>query len=134
MANVPNQPDLSSGGMASETIEYPTGKTHPNPAPHATLEITKTRYVSIHKSFNQAVRKLNLTVNGTKFRFHDLRHVFCTWLLKQGVTIDVIRELVGHRNRSTTDRYATLNRMDLYKYLSYLPEIKDSVPMSAKAS
>ena len=95
---------------------------------------TQTRYVSIHKCFNKVVRKLNLTVNGTKLRFHDLRHVFCTWLLKQGVTIDVIRELVGHRNRSTTDRYATLNRVELCKYLSYLPEIKNSSQISTEAS
>ena len=95
---------------------------------------TQTRNVSIHKSFNKAIRKLNLTVSGTKLRFHDLRHVFCTWLLKQGVTIDVIRELVGHRNRATTDRYATLNRLELSKYLSFLPEIKSSNRINAKIS
>ena len=53
--------------------------------------VTKTRYVSIHKSFNKAVRKLNLTVNNTKLRFRNLRHVFCTWLLRKGVSIDAIR-------------------------------------------
>jgi hypothetical protein len=37
IANVPNQPDLSSGGIASDIIEYPTGKTHPNPAPLSIL-------------------------------------------------------------------------------------------------
>lgn len=95
---------------------------------------TQTRYVSIHKCFNVVVRRLNLTVNGTKLRFHDLRHVFCTWLLKQGVSIDVIRELAGHRNRATTDRYATLNRLKLSKYLSYLPEIKSSNRLDAEAS
>ena len=43
IAKVPNQPDLSSGGIASEIIEYPTGNTHPNPAPLAILEITNIR-------------------------------------------------------------------------------------------
>ena len=56
------------------------------------------------------------------------------WLLKQGVTIDVIRELVGHRNRAITDRYATLNRLELSKYLSFLPEIKSSNQVNAEAS
>ena len=85
---------------------------------------TGTRYVSIHKQFDRVVRLLGLTVNGTKLRFHDLRHVFCTWLLENGVSIDAIRELAGHRQRSTTDRYATLNRMKVGKYLSALPEIE----------
>lgn len=41
---------------------------------------TGTRYGSVHKAFDRAVRKLGLQVNGTKMRFHDLRHVFATWL------------------------------------------------------
>jgi hypothetical protein len=43
IARVPNQPDLSSAGIASEIIEYPTGRTHPNPAPLKTLEITSNK-------------------------------------------------------------------------------------------
>ena len=39
---------------------------------------TKTRYVSIQKPFSKAVRKQGLTVNNTKLRFHDLRHLFAT--------------------------------------------------------
>ena len=85
---------------------------------------TGTRYTSIHKTFNKAVRKLGLKVNGTKLRFHDLKHVFCTWLLKEGVSIDFIRELAGHLDRRTTDRYATLNRLEVSRYLSLLPRIK----------
>lgn len=84
---------------------------------------TDTRYHSIHKSFDRAVRKLNLTVNGTKLRFHDLRHVFATWLLRAGVSLDVLRELLGHKERSTTDRYATYNRLDAGQYLNAMPRI-----------
>ncbi len=86
---------------------------------------TGTRYISTHKTFDRAVRKLGLTVNGTKLRFHDLRRVFCTWLLREGVSLDIIRELAGHLDRRTTDQYATLNRMDVRKYLSLLPKIKE---------
>ncbi len=84
---------------------------------------TGTRYVSIHKTFNRAVSKLGLTVNGTKLQFHDLRRIFCTWLLREGVSLDVIRELAGHLDRRTTDQYATIDRMEARKYLSLLPKI-----------
>lgn len=43
IARVPNHPDLSSAGIASEIIEYPTGKTYPYPAPLDTLEITNIK-------------------------------------------------------------------------------------------
>ena len=39
IANVPNHPDRSSGGIESEIIEYPTGKTQPSPAPESILEM-----------------------------------------------------------------------------------------------
>ncbi len=88
--------------------------------------LTGTRYVNINKTFDRAVRKVGLTVNGTKLRFHDLRHVFGTWLLKQGVSLDILRELLGHRDRDTTDRYATLNRAEVGKFLKLMPRIKKS--------
>ena len=88
---------------------------------------TKTRYHSIHKVFNRAVRKLGLTVNGTKFRFHDLRHVFATWLLRGGVSLDAIRELMGHKDRTTTDRYATFDRLEAGQQLSVLPKISINI-------
>ena len=50
---------------------------------------------------------------------------FCTWLFKRGVTIDVIREFVGYKNRLTTNRYATLTRLELSKYLSFLPDVRE---------
>lgn len=94
---------------------------------------TSKRYISINRTFDRAIRKLKLTVNNTKLRFHDLRHVFCTWLLRKGVSIDAIRELAGHKDRSTTDRYAALNRMELRNYLSLLPEIKSPNHQKNKA-
>lgn len=53
---------------------------------------TKTRWVSIHKPFDRAVKKLCLkTREGKKLRFHDLRHVFGNWLSEAGVSLDDIR-------------------------------------------
>jgi len=85
----------------------------------------QTRYVSTHKTFDCAVRKLGLTVNGTKLRIHDLRHVFATWLHREGVSLDALRPLMGHKNRATTDRYTTIDRLAVAKLLSYMPRIRN---------
>ncbi len=85
---------------------------------------TGTRFNTIHKGFDSAVRKLDLAVNGTKLRFHDLRHVFATWLRDAGVSLDDIRPLLGHSQRDTTDRYATINIDHAGKALDFLPEVR----------
>ena len=55
-----------------------------------------TRWVSIHKPYNKAVQKLGLkTLESNKLCFHDLRHVFGTWLSEAGVSLDEIRPLMG---------------------------------------
>ena len=84
---------------------------------------TNSRYYSIHNTFNRAVKRVGLTVNGKKLRFHDLRHVFATWLLRAGVNLEALRELMGHRNRSTTDRYAFYGRKEASWFLALMPEI-----------
>ncbi|WP_328384091.1 tyrosine-type recombinase/integrase [Micromonospora zamorensis] len=39
-------------------------------------------------------------------RFHDLRHSYITWLVTDGVPINVVQRVVGHEKASTTlDRY-----------------------------
>ena len=52
--------------------------------------------MSIHKTFDKAVRKLGITINGTKMRFHDIRRVFTTCLCRAGVIIDDIKILMRH--------------------------------------
>jgi site-specific recombinase XerD len=85
---------------------------------------TGTRYTSIHKKFDQVVRELGLTAaDGTKLRFHDLRHVFATWLHREGVSLDSLRFLLGHLDRTTTDRYTTVDRVALGDVLSLLPRL-----------
>ncbi|WP_243709424.1 tyrosine-type recombinase/integrase [Micromonospora sp. 15K316] len=39
-------------------------------------------------------------------RFHDLRHSYITWLVTDGVPVNVVRRVLGHEKASTTlDRY-----------------------------
>ncbi len=43
-----------------------------------------------------------------KLRIHDLRHTYGTWLALANVSILQIRDLMGHTNVRTTERYAHL--------------------------
>ncbi len=103
---------------------------------------TVTRFVSIEASFKMAVKELGLTaLNGSKLRFHDLRHVFSNWLHRdgEGAILDQLRSLLGHKDRATTDRYVTVNHRGVGKMLSLLPNIREekqkngSTPTSAEA-
>ena len=42
------------------------------------------------------------------FRFHDLRHTFCSNLLLSGADLKDVKEMIGHRDLSMTDRYSHL--------------------------
>ncbi len=109
------------GKAAVEVLKRVIGKRHEGYVFISSK--TGTRYKSIHKTFDRAVRRLGLIVNGTKLRFHDLRHVFATWLHRAGVSLDIIRPLLGHRDRKTTDRYTTIDRLAIGKVLSAIPSI-----------
>ncbi|MFC1552989.1 tyrosine-type recombinase/integrase, partial [Candidatus Latescibacterota bacterium] len=88
--------------------------------------VTGSRYSSIHKGFDCVVRRLDLKIaNDSKLRFHDLRHIFATWLHKQGVSLDILRFLLGHKERSTTDRYTSVDRLNTGKVLELIPDLRE---------
>lgn len=56
--------------------------------------------------FERAVKKAALA---SKFRWHDLRHTFCSRLASAGVPLLQIQQLAGHASFATTLRYAHLS-------------------------
>ena len=61
----------------------------------------------MHKAFNAAVLRAHLDnlPGAGKLRIHDLRHCCGSALIMNGVDLETVRKLLGHRDISTTQRY-----------------------------
>ena len=46
---------------------------------------------------------------GINFNFHDLRHTFCSALVKSGMDVSVVQLIMGHAHISTTQKYTHLD-------------------------
>ena len=58
----------------------------------------------IKGSFASALRKAGIK----DFKFHDLRHTFASHLVMEGVDLNTVKELLGHKTLAMTFRYAHL--------------------------
>lgn len=65
---------------------------------------------AISKQFKKIIRKSNLS---DKIHFHTLRHSFASILVQKGVSLYVVKELLGHEDLATTQIYSHLNKENL---------------------
>jgi integrase len=56
----------------------------------------------------------NVTGITKKLTTHVGRHTFATWMLRNGVPIEHVKKMLGHRRVTQTERYAKLLPMDVY--------------------
>lgn len=81
------------------------------------IKNVKMREDFISKKFKKAVRKANLN---DEFHFHSLRHSFASMLVQKGVSLYVVKELLGHEDLSTTQIYSHLQQDNLEKAIALL--------------
>jgi Site-specific recombinase XerD len=55
---------------------------------------------------------------------HSLRHTFCRYLVEQGIPLEDIAKLAGHKSIETTRLYTTPGMMDLRKAVNKISETK----------
>jgi len=72
-------------------------------------------YVS--KNFKRSIKELEFNNN---IKFHSLRHSFASSLAQKGVSLYIIKELLGHEDISTTQIYAHLDRKALVEAVRLL--------------
>ncbi len=61
---------------------------------------------TISHKFKEAVRKAGLS---EEIHFHSLRHSFASNLVRQGVSLYIVKQLLGHSDISTTQIYSHLD-------------------------
>jgi integrase len=100
--------------------ENKTGYTHTIPINSKVREVLRKRIKNLsdndrvfqhsdsefRRNFKKALKTAGLD---TKIRIHDLRHTFASWLAMSGTDIQQIAALLGHKQITTTLRYAHLN-------------------------
>lgn len=75
---------------------------------------------------SKAFKRACIDAKHPHYRFHDLRHDFCSQLVQKGVEIFAVKELAGHKDISSTLQYAHLNPDRLREAVLVLDEKKVS--------
>lgn len=77
---------------------------HNQPADYVFSDDKGERLENIHTAFKNLLKGAG--ING--FRFQDLRHNYASMLVKEGIQLYTVKELLGHSDLKMTQRYAHL--------------------------
>jgi integrase len=75
------------------------------------------------KWWNAALKEAGIE----NFRWHDLRHTFCSRLAQNGASLKIIQEAAGHKTIAMSARYAHLDTSTIANALAVLNRPKSAV-------
>lgn len=81
-------------------------------------EIRKLR-VDNNKAWYSGLKRAEID----KFRFHDLRHTWASWLVQSGVTLSALQEMGGWESIEMVRRYAHLSPIHLTQHAKQIDGI-----------
>ncbi|KAF0139477.1 MAG: int [Stygiobacter sp.] len=99
------------------TTRYQNSKHQSNEVVFYRLEGRMLHQETISKQFKEAVRKTTLD---ERIHFHSLRHSFASLLIQRGVSLYVVKELLGHEDLATTQIYSHLQQRNLCDAINLL--------------
>lgn len=82
---------------------------HPEIA-HYPIPVTVTR-----RQFRDLFEAARAAIGRPDLHAHDLRHTFASWLIKGGVGLTVVRDVLGHAHLGVTSRYVHLEDAQIKK-------------------
>ncbi len=101
-------------------------------------EYAKTKHMQlVSRTFNRCVNDLKLNDGiedpRQKIVFHSMRHTFASWLVQKGVSIYAVKELLGHRTLTMTERYSHIAADHLRQAAAILDKDSKVIPFKGKA-
>lgn len=72
--------------------------------------------VPSNQKYNAYLKVLGAGIGCPRLHSHMGRSTFATMMLNKGVPVDVLRHMVGHRDRSQTERYATMREQTIGRF------------------
>ncbi|WP_022846759.1 tyrosine-type recombinase/integrase [Desulfurobacterium sp. TC5-1] len=96
-------------------------KLEEDPDPRERVFPVKADFVT--KGLKRYFRKAGIP----EFRVHDLRHTFASLLAMEGVSLKIVKELLGHSDYKTTEIYAHIAEQTLFEAVKRLPSNLDNM-------